>query len=241
MNRLTDVVKNLLIINVIAFIGIQTLPDVFKEYGELGSLYYFQSPKFQPFQIVTSMFMHANFMHLLINMLGLFFLGPMVESALGGKRFFILYILSGLVASICQIGIHYFEFFSFANSHDEQTVSLLLNEGIGFLDDGKNYVDPYMADLNVQLYRIFNYGVKGASGCIYGVVIAFATMFPNLKLTLFPIPIQVPAKIIGIFSVGMALYSGLTGNDPGIGHFAHLGGALTGFLMIHYWKMANLR
>lgn len=241
MFRLTDVVKNLLIINVLVFIAVQTLPDVFKSYGELANLYNFQSDKFYPFQIVTSMFMHADFTHLLMNMMGLVFLGPMVEDTLGAKRFFILFILAGLVGTIAQIGINYFEYVSFASNYSSETMSTLVGEGLGLLESGRNYSDPMMGDLNLKLFYLINYGVAGASGCVYGVIVAFATMFPNMKLKMLFIPIEIPGILIGIVPVGFAIYNGITGNNPGIGHFAHLGGAIIGFILVHYWKMANLR
>lgn len=241
MLRLTDVIKNLLIINVLVFIAVQTLPDVLSSYGDLANLYNFQSDKFYPFQIVTSMFMHADFGHLFMNMLGLFFLGPMVEDTLGGKRFFTLYILAGLVGTIAQICIHYFGYVSFVSNYDSETLSTLMNEGQEILKGGRNYTDPVMGELNVKLYRLINYGVAGASGCVYGVIVAFATMFPNMKLKMLFLPIEIPGFLIGIVPVGLAIYYGITGNSPGIGHFAHLGGAITGFILVHYWKMANLR
>ncbi|MDF1695669.1 MAG: rhomboid family intramembrane serine protease [Saprospiraceae bacterium] len=204
MLRLTDVVKNMLFINVIIFIGIQTMPDMWRGYGMLGALFFYQSDFFYPFQIVTSMFMHADLTHLFMNMLGLVMLGPATEMVLGTKRFFTLYIIAGLGASFLSVGIDIFNFYT--TGYVTNTFSV------------------------------------GASGCLYGVILAFATMFPNKTLTLFPIPIQVKAKYIGIFSIVYALYAGITDTIPGgIGHFAHLGGALVGFIMIHHWKMANLR
>lgn len=204
MSRLTVVVKNLIIINVIIFFGVATLPDVWRNYAELGKLFYFKSDYFYPFQLITSLFMHANLQHLFMNMLGLFFLGPTVERALGSKRFLTLYMLAGLGGSILSMGIDYVQFLRYG--------------------------------------QILNVASLGASGCVYGVVLAFITMFPNEKLILFPIPIPIKAMYLGLAAVGFALFAGITDNVPGgIGHFAHLGGALVGFIMIHYWKMANLR
>ena len=212
MSRLTDVVKNLIIINVIIFIGVATLPDVYQQYTLYGRLYFIDSPHFRPFQIVTSMFMHADLGHLFMNMLGLFFLGPMVERALGGKRFLILYLLAGLGGSFLHIGVDY----------------------VKVLNLGCVNCQPY--------YNLINTGALGASGCVLGVVVAFITMFPKEKLMVFPIPIPIKAMYLGIGVVAYSLFAGLTDTTPGgIGHFAHLGGAIVGFLMIHYWKMANLR
>ncbi len=212
MSRLTDVVKNLIIINVIIFIGVATLPDLYQQYTVYGRLFFINSPHFRPFQIVTSMFMHADLGHLFMNMLGLFFLGPMVERTLGAKRFLILYLLAGLGGSLLHMGVDYVEFLK-----------------IGCVNC-KAYFD------------LINTGALGASGCVLGVVVAFITMFPREKLILFPIPIPIKAMYLGLAVVGYSFFAGITDTTPGgIGHFAHLGGALVGFIMVHYWKMANLR
>jgi len=204
MSRLTDVVKNLIIINVIIFIGVSTLPDVYRGYASLGMLYPIKSDYFYPFQLITCMFMHSGFQHLFMNMLGLFFLGPTVERTLGPKRFLTLYLAAGLGGSLLNMGIDY----------------------VSYLNTGQVIPVPSL----------------GASGCIFGVVLAFIAMFPKEKLMIFPIPIPIKATYLGIAAVGFSLFAGITDTEPGgIGHFAHLGGALVGFIMIHYWKMANLR
>ncbi|MBL0098906.1 MAG: rhomboid family intramembrane serine protease [Saprospiraceae bacterium] len=199
MLRITEVVKNLIIINVIVFFAVRYLipiPGIDRffmlvtpgvEYMD-GDIIY----KFEPVQIITHMFMHADEKHLFFNMLGLYFLGPWVESSLGPKRFMILYLASGFVASIAQL------FFS---------------HGI----------------------------IVGASGAVYGVLAAFATMFPNAEMMLLFPPIPIKAKYMALGLIAIGLFSGVTGAQAGIGHFAHVGGAIFGFLMVRYWKMDNLR
>jgi len=212
MSGLTDVVKNLIIINVIIFFGVLVLQDNFMDYLVYGRLFFFKSPHFYPFQLVTSMFLHADLGHLFMNMLGLFFLGPTVERALGSKRFLILYLIAGFGGSLLHMGVDY----------------------IQFLNIGCTNCKPY--------YDLINTGALGASGCVFGVVVAFITMFPKEKLMIFPIPIPIKAMYLGIGVVAYSLFAGITDTTPGgIGHFAHLGGALVGFIIIHYWKMANLR
>lgn len=199
MHRVTDVVKNLMIINVIIFFAVKYLIP----YPGIDRFFMLVTPgmeflnddiiyKFEPVQIVTHMFMHGDEKHLLFNMLGLYFLGPWVESALGPKRFLILYLACGFVASMAQV------FFT---------------QGI----------------------------IVGASGAVYGVLAAFATMFPNMELMLLFPPIPIKAKYMAIGLIAIGLYSGFSGMQAGIGHFAHVGGAIFGFLMIKYWKMDNLR
>ena len=204
MSSLTDVVKNLIIINVIAYFGASMLSETYSNVISLGMLFPVKSGYFNPFQLVTSMFMHADLRHLFMNMLGLFFLGPTVERTLGSKRFLILYLLAGLGGSFMHLGIDYFS----------------------FLNAGKISMIPAL----------------GASGCVLGVVLAFITMFPREKLMIFPIPIPIKAMYLGFAAVGISLFAGISDSGAGgIAHFAHLGGALVGFILIHYWKMANLR
>ncbi|MFZ1750541.1 MAG: rhomboid family intramembrane serine protease [Saprospiraceae bacterium] len=191
MLRVTEVVKNLIIINVIVFVAVAFMIPI-PDFEQYFLLYPLSSPNFVPVQVVTHMFMHAGFSHLLFNMLGLFFLGPLVESSLGPKRFLILYLACGFVASIAQLSI--------------SSIPIL-----------------------------------GASGAVYGVLAAFATMFPNMELMLLFPPIPIKAKYLGIGLIAIGIFSGITGAQAGIAHFAHVGGAILGFLMIRYWKMENLR
>lgn len=199
MARLTEVVKNLLIINVIVFFAVKYLwpfPGIDRYFmlvtpGQQfvdGDIIY----KFEPVQIITHMFMHGDEKHLLFNMFGLFLLGPWVEAGLGHKRFLVLYLTSGVVASALQ---------------------LFVTKGI----------------------------VLGASGAVFGVLAAFATMYPNVEMMLLFPPIPIKAKYLALILLGLGLYSGVSNSEPGIGHFAHVGGAVMGFILVRYWGMHNLR
>jgi membrane associated rhomboid family serine protease len=201
MLRITDVVKNLLIINIIVFVAIRYLLPIpgLERYFVLvfpGTELYDPTDgvtySFEPVQIITHMFMHGDFRHLLFNMLGLLFLGPLVEQALGPKRFLAMYLASGLAASLLQ---------------------MILVKG----------------------------AVVGASGGVYGVLAAFATMFPNLELMLMFIPIPIKAKYVATGLILIGLFMGISGGMSGIAHFAHVGGAVMGFILIKSWKMDNLR
>lgn len=234
MGRLTDVVKNLLIINVIVFFGTMQLPE---HYKSMGNLYFPLSENFKPFQIITNMFMHADFQHLLFNMMTLFFLGPMVEQVLGAKRFLQVYFLSGLGAVILHMGIKWFEYQGIASGLDSVELSTVANEGLSILNSGRNY----RGELG-QLNYILNGSILGASGAVYGILIAFATLFPNLKLMLLFPPIPVKAKYLAIGLIALGLFSGVTGFQEGIAHWGHLGGAIVGFIMVRFiWKLQSLR
>lgn len=194
MNRLTDVVKHLLIINVIMFICFHF---VFKEFREYTFLYFPASDYFKPYQLVTHMFMHGGESHILFNMMSLFFLGPMVEQNLGSKRFLIFYLLSGFAAMILHLGLAY----------------------VGFIPPSP---------------------IVGASGAIMGVFIAFALLYPDVKLMLIFPPIPVKAKYLMGVLVLVDLFSGVSGYSTGIAHFAHLGGAIMGFILITMWGKNTL-
>ena len=202
MFRVTGVVKHLLIINVLIFLARFVVnPDL---YWQLA-LYYPGLELFKPFQLISHMFTHANEMHLLFNMLSLYFLGPMVEHYLGAKRFLTFYLVSGFGAMIAHLAMAYF----------------------GVID----YVTPMGSAIPMV----------GASGAIMGVFVAFALIYPNVKLMLIFPPIPVKAKYLIMVLIGFDLFSGVAGFNTRIAHFAHLGGALFGFLLIMYWKKLNFR
>tara|TARA_B110000046_G_C12997700_1_gene400784 strand:+ start:1235 stop:1939 length:705 start_codon:yes stop_codon:yes gene_type:complete len=234
MGRITDAVKNLLIINVIVFFGTQALPEGIKS---MGNMYFPLSENFQPYQILTNMFMHADFQHLLFNMMTLFFLGPVVEQALGTKRFLQLYFLSGLGAVVLHMGIKWFEYQGIIAGLDPSEISAVANEGLSILNSGRNYRGE-LGELNY----ILNGSILGASGAVYGVLIAFATLFPNMKLMLLFPPIPIKAKYLAAGLIALGLFSGVTGFQEGVAHWGHLGGAIVGFIMIRFiWKLQSLR
>lgn len=231
-NNITEVVKALIIINVIVFFGTIFLPD---HYRSLGILHFYASDEFQPFQIITSMFMHADMMHLAFNMMSLFFLGPYVEKGLGPKRFLILYLLSGFGATLLHIGINAWEYYQVIENIPPEILNTLIQDGRNALIPQAYHTPDVMA-----ASRIINAGVLGASGCVYGVMIAFAAMYPNLKLMIFPLPIPIKSKFIGIGLVLLGLYQGFGGANDGIAHFAHVGGAIVGFILVYIWKKNNI-
>lgn len=189
-NQITPVIKNIIIVNVLVFIAASTLPQYIPNLA-------LNFPRgFAPYQLVTHFFMHASVQHLLFNMLGLFFLGPMVEQRLGGRDFLILYLL-------CAFGS--------AAAH------------LGYVAIGNMYG------------TVGNVSAVGASGAVYGVVIAFATLYPNVKLQLLFPPVPILAKYMAMIYIGIDLYQGLANSSSNVAHFAHLGGALMGFLLIKFY------
>ena len=198
--NLTDVVKNLLIINIIVFlVGTYVLPPEVANHWL--AVHYPTSPYFQPVQLITYMFMHGGFQHLLFNMFGLYMFGPPLEYNWGPKRFLFYYLVTGFGALVLHFGVEYYQM---------------------------NFMG-YPSELG-------DIPMVGASGAIFGLLAGYGLLYPEneLRLLFFPVPIK--AKYFVLLYAGFELYTGISGRQPGIAHFAHLGGALFGFLLIMYWR-----
>lgn len=237
--NITPVVKQLLIINIIFFIGSQLVPVSY----DLFSLFYPESEKFRFWQPLTHMFMHANVMHIAFNMFALYSFGSTLEHFWGGKKFLFFYISCGLGAALLHSLFNYYSYTVGLNhlkalGLESQLQNFLSTGGINFT------VKPINLNENLltEMYSSYNTPAVGASGAIYGLLTAFAFMFPSAQLGLMFIPVPIKAKyfVPGILAVD--LFLGLKGSSifgagsTGIAHFAHLGGALTGFIMMWYWK-----
>lgn len=230
--RISDTVKHLLIINVIMFIGTIAIGDGVLFY-DWFAMHFPKNEAFQPWQIITHMFMHGGLSHILFNMFALWMFGTPVEQYLGGKKFLFLYISAGLGAVALQIGYYYFQYLPMEaqalqlGATHEQIIDVF-KDGKVFTAIGQKFNEIYFASM------------VGASGCIMGVMAAFAMMNPNAELMMIFLPIPIKAKyfIPGIILID--LISGISGQSifgyGNIAHFAHVGGALTGFLIMWYWK-----
>ena len=213
MQRTTPIVLNLIIINVMVYLAQKFITPF--NVTEWGALHYFSSSLFKPHQIITNMFMHdtGGFSHILFNMFGLWMFGSVLEDYLGSKKFLIFYLICGLgSALLVQLTVPY-------------SASVFANSAAGL---------QAATDNNISLAAVTEaykqqYSAIGASGAIMGVMAAFAYLFPNTEMYVMLIPIPVKAK-----------YGGLNQSaGDNIGHFAHLGGALVGFLLILYWNKNN--
>ncbi len=225
--RLTEVVKHLLILNVLMFLAGYAIP------GNTLALYYPGSEMFRPYQLVTHFFMHANFMHIFFNMFALVMFGTMLEMIWGPKRFLFFYLFCAFGAAALHLTVNYFEAAKFISQLSPEAVSLVQHEGREVLLSGKNYLDPAMSGLNL----IYNTPVVGASGAIFGLLLAFGMFFPNQELMLIFLPIPIKAKYFIPVLMLIELFLGVSQFSwDNIAHFAHLGGALFGFLLIMYWR-----
>ena len=238
MNNLPTITKNLLIINVLMFLG--TL--VAERYGlrlqDLLALHYVRSDLFNPAQLITYMFMHGGFTHLFFNMFAVWMFGRILEQVWGAKRFLTYYLVCGIGAGLIQELVTTIHFISSIQGMPEGAVEAVLNEGSKALSQGMNYVDSSMAMLNV----VVNGSVVGASGAVYAILLAFGMLFPNEQMYVFPLPFPIKAKFFVIGYAVIELMSGLANNPAdNVAHFAHLGGMLFGWLLIIYWRKKNRR
>jgi membrane associated rhomboid family serine protease len=258
--NMTPTVKQLLIINFIFFIGSQIVPVSY----DFFALYYPESDNFKGWQLITHMFMHApfpNVMHILFNMFALYSFGSALEHFWGGKKFIFFYVSCGLGAALMHTGVNYYEIHSLLKNVDSLNFSSseihqLLNADYSVLFDEKGKM--MAGEINtilekahctqdqfnsiVQASMISKGVVVGASGAIYGLLVAFAYMFPNAELALMFIPVPIKAKYFVPGILAIDLFLGFKGQSifgagsTGIAHFAHIGGAITGFLMMWLWK-----
>ncbi|KJD32147.1 protease [Tamlana nanhaiensis] len=238
MMRISETVKHLIIINVLMFIGTLFIGNgVFYDWF---ALYFPKNEAFKPWQIITHMFMHGggylqhlSVTHLLFNMFALWMFGTPVENALGSKRFLFIYISAGLGAVALQLGYYYFRYIpmeqeAMALGFTQDQIIEVFKEGKAFRAIGQEFNEIYFASM------------VGASGCIMGVLAAFGMMNPNAELMMIFLPIPIKAKYFIPGIIILDLISGITGQSffspSNTAYMAHVGGAITGFIIMWYWK-----
>lgn len=217
MNNLPTVTKNLLIINVLCFLGMFVARKYGVDIENLFGLHFFLASDFNVGQLITYMFMHANFGHIFFNMFAVWMFGRVLEQVWGPKRFLTYYLICGIGAGLIQELVQYIEYAMIWSNYTS------VDTGLGIIP---------MDDFLNQLTTV------GASGAIYGILLAFGMLFPNSQMFVFPIPVPIKAKYFVIGYVILELVLGVSGNDN-VAHFAHLGGMLFGFVLIMYWKKKN--
>ena len=227
------VVKNLIIINVILFLATMVLNGSFGyDLSSRLALFHIKSDYFRPYQFVTHMFMHGGITHIFFNMFALWMFGRVLESVWGPKRFFIYYMITGLGAACVHMTVLYIQYASLEAQMSHEQIEMVLSEGYRIFSQNQNFVDPQMGQLNMLL----NVRTVGASGAVFGILLAFGMLFPNTQLILLFPPIPIRAKYFVIIYGCIELWLALTQPGSNIAHFAHVGGMLFGFLLIKYWK-----
>lgn len=234
---LPPVVKNLLIINGLFFLATMAFERLGFDLVKLFGLFIPQSDYFRPHQLITYIFMHGNFEHILFNMFALWMFGSAIENYWGGKRFLIYYMVTGLGAGFIHLGVLEWQLASVVSDLGIDQFHLVKQEGLAILEQGQNYSNESLAHLNL----ILNTPTVGASGAVFGLLLAFGMMFPNSEILLyFLFPIKAKYFVIGYGLI--ELFSGIS-NRPGdnVAHFAHLGGMIFGYILIKYWQKRKLR
>lgn len=258
---LPPVVKNLLIINGLFYLATFSLGNSFDlDLSQILGLHYFGSEYFRPFQFVSYMFLHANFSHILFNMFALWMFGYLLENVWGSKRFLTYYMITGIGAAIVQMVVLWIDISSIQAAASTYASGPSLDSFIGFVkhyfpqyyeSEGtiKTFIDQWTrsphsgvfieqsVDYTIQLINLqMDVPTIGASGAVYGILLAFGMMFPNMLVYIyFLFPIK--AKWIVLMYGALELFSGISSNpSDNIAHFAHLGGMLFGVFLIIYWK-----
>ena len=231
MQNIPETVKHLLIINVIFFLATLVLGDIVYD---LFALHYPSNPKFEFWQPLTHMFMHGDFSHIFFNMFGLYMFGTPIEQMWGRKKFIFFYLSTGFGAAALQLGLYYYQV--------TQVLDLLAAQGLSgsqiatffeTRDLSYSIIEQIGREALLEGLSTFNSVMVGASGALYGVLVAFAFLFPNARLMLLFPPIPVKAKVLVPILIFGDLFFGFTSYSIGpIAHFAHVGGAITGLIML---------
>jgi|DEB19_MinimDraft_2_1074335.scaffolds.fasta_scaffold03039_3 membrane associated rhomboid family serine protease len=234
---LPPAVKNLLIINGLFFLATYVLKDrnvvdLTRTFG----LFFPLSQNFKPFQLLTYMFMHADFFHIFFNMLSLYMFGTSIENFWGWKRFSFFYLVTALGGAVVYLIVKYIEIYQLKSQIPLDVYNMVVNDGTEMIRNGYNYTNTQAAELNL----LINIPVIGASGAVYGVLLAFGMMFPNTEIMMLMFPVPIKAKYLVFIMGGMELLLGVN-NSAGdnVAHFAHLGGMLFGFILVKYWNKTN--
>ncbi|WP_313099743.1 rhomboid family intramembrane serine protease [Epilithonimonas sp.] len=240
-SQLTPATKNIIIINVIFFVGTFLLQNLNTDLESLLAGYFPLSPNFKSWQIITHMFMHGSILHIAFNMMTLWSFGPVLEQVLGQKKFLILYFASGLGGFALYNIWNYYEVSQITNFLTSQAYDI--HEIYKYADNSYSGEMPIstnseaVRDAAQQLFIILKTPMVGASGAIFGVIAAFSTLFPDAKLMFMFIPFPIKAKYLTPIIIVVSLFLGFRQfSGDNIAHFAHLGGALIGFLYIWSWK-----
>lgn len=248
---MTPVVRTLIFLNVLAFVF--TNGSVIERFG----LHSFLSDLFQPIQFLTHLFLHAGFGHIFSNMIGLLVFGPMLERTWGSQRFLFFYMFCGLGAALLYLGINYYEMGRVLAMVEEYRANPTPDAFWGFIesqassayDQLERFIDAFRENpdnkqlqqqslnfVNQYWARQIDGPMVGASGAIFGVIMAFGLLFPNTELFLLFPPIPIKAKYLVLFYGAFEVYSGVyQAQSDNVAHFAHIGGMLFAFILVKYW------
>lgn len=216
MNQMPPITKNLLIINVLCFLASIAMRMHGVDFDEIFGLHFLLAANFRPWQFFTYMFMHASWQHLFFNMFAVWMFGRIIEQTMGQRRFLLYYLTCGLGAGLMQELVQGIEFWYYGYGAYEQ-----VNLG-GSIVPMAEYLNRWVT--------------VGASGAVYGILLAFGMTFPEERMFIFPLPVPIKAKYFVIGYAVVELLSALSQSGDGVAHMAHLGGMLVGLLLLLYWR-----
>lgn len=236
MNNITDAIKHLIIINVILFVGPQFLK---LDFSNLLALHFPKNEHFGIWQYITHMFMHGSFGHILFNMYGLWAFGSPLEKMWGKNKFMFFYFSAGIGAGLIYTLVNYYQFNGiynlFVNAGLDQSEIITILERAKTTDI--RVIEHITQEQFNRIIGLYNAKAVGASGAVYGVLVAFGMYFKDAKLALIFLPIPIAAKYFIPILIAIDVFFGMTDYSIGnIAHFAHIGGAIIGFMIAWYWK-----
>ena len=222
MREIPTITKNLLIINVLCFLADNVLGARGIDFASIFGLHYFQAQNFRLWQLITYMFMHAGFVHLFFNMFALWMFGGLIERTFGQRRFILYYLVCGLGAALCQELSQAVQVYTMIDSPDALQAMM------------------HLSSADRMVLNAFT--TVGASGAVYGILLAFGMTYPEERMFIFPLPVPVKAKwfVIGYAAIELfSAFSNARGATDGVAHVAHLGGMLFGYLLIRLWRQTS--
>lgn len=219
MNNIPTITKNLLIINVAVFAATYIFRSFGVDLNNVLGLHFFLAPDFHIYQLFTYMFAHGGFSHIFFNMFALWMFGCIVERTWGPKKFLFYYIVCGVGAGLFQELAQYAQFYLLASEH-------LNNFSIG--------KTMLVANANASFLNMWT--TVGASGAVYGILLAFGMLYPEERIFIFPLPVPIKAKWFVVGYAAIELFMAFSTTGDGVAHLAHLGGMVFGFFLIRYWR-----
>lgn len=219
MNNIPTITKNLLIVNVVVFLATYLFRTIGVDLNNVLGLHFFLAPDFHIYQLFTYMFAHGGFSHIFFNMFALWMFGCIVERTWGPKKFLTYYIVCGVGAGLFQELAQFAQFYLIAS---EQLSHFTLAQTMK------------VANANAAFLNLWT--TVGASGAVYGILLAFGMLYPEERIFIFPLPVPIKAKWFVMGYAAIELFLAYSSTGDGVAHLAHLGGMVFGFFLIRYWR-----
>ena len=233
LNSIPPVTRNILIINAIVWLACITFYRLNIDLAGILGLHYFGSANFHLYQLVTYMFTHVSFSHIFFNMFAVYMFGIVLEHTWGPKRYLLYYLITGIGAGLIQILVCHLRIYSLLRDLPPDVITAVQNQDFNSL----GYLSQGSVETVRNLFALYNSTTIGASGAVFGILLAFGMLYPNTPLFIIFIPIPIKAKYFVIGYGLIELYLGFANRaGDNVAHFAHLGGMLFGIFLILYWK-----